>query len=281
MIRIALIGHGYVGKYIAAELEETCKIFNFIRWEHWDHTTDPRTVENPVDAIINAAGYTGVPNVDACETERQACMQGNVLYPLWLEQVTKQSNTPIVHITSGCVYDGYPEGGYTEEHASDFNFDNGSFYSASKGLFEQAWWNCGYFDKSYLLRIRMPFGPDTDSKNLLTKLRNYPKLIDKRNSISYMPDVAKAAVFFAINTPARGIYNAVNPGGVTTREIARLMGIQADKYWMNDAEFKDITVAPRSNCVLNPDKMQEIFKFRTSLTAIAEAIIGINRLTRQ
>lgn len=281
MIRIALIGHGYVGKYIAKELEETCKMFRWIKWEHWDHTFNPQNAQQPIHVIINAAGYTGVPNVDACENEKQACVDGNVLYPLWLEHVTRQSDIPIIHITSGCVYDGYPEGGYSEEHVSNFNMDNGSFYSGTKALFEQAWWNCGYFNKSYLFRIRMPFGPDIESKNLLTKLRNYPKLIDKRNSISYLPDVAKAAVWFAINKPMKGVYNAVNPESVTTKEIARLMGIQSDKYWMNDEEFKQVAVAPRSNCTLNPDKMQRTFEFRPSLEALTESIQAIKDLTHQ
>ena len=278
MIRIALIGHGYVGKYIAKELEATSKMFRWIKWHHQDHNFDPRRAEYPIDVIINAAGYTGIPNVDACENEKQACMQGNVLYPLWLERVS--GDVPVVHITSGCVYDGYPEGGFTEEHVINFDFDNGSFYSGSKGLFEQAWWNCGYQNKSYLLRIRMPFGPDTESKNLLTKLKNYPRLIDKRNSVSYLPDVAKAAVWFAINKPSRGIYNAVNPESVTTREIARLMGIQSDKYWMTDEEFKLVAKAPRSNCTLNPDKMQGIFEFKPTLEALTESIQAINNLTQ-
>ena len=40
----------------------------------------PFTVEIPLDTdfIINAAGYTGSPNVDACEIYRQECIDGNV-----------------------------------------------------------------------------------------------------------------------------------------------------------------------------------------------------------
>ena len=31
--------------------------------------------------VINAAGYTGKPNVDACELAKAECLSGNAYYP--------------------------------------------------------------------------------------------------------------------------------------------------------------------------------------------------------
>lgn len=267
---ILLIGHGYVAEYIKRELEAVSQQFRWVRYvhKHHDETLWDVGADDPIEFIINAAGYTGVPNVDACEIleNRQKCIDGNVTFPLSLEHW----NIPILHITSGCVYDGYPPGGYTEKDVPNFNFGNGSFYSGSKALFQELWRSNGHGAKSYLFRIRMPFGPDRSGKNLITKLVKYDKLIDKLNSVSYLPDVARAAVYFALNHEhiPKGIYNAVNPEPIRTSDIAELF--ELDKTWMSDAEFKQVTVAPRSNCVLNPAKMESYFNWTPTTEALQQ-----------
>ena len=60
---ISLIGHGYVGKHIAKELQ-----LQGIPFEWFTHKD---RIPSSSLAIINAAGYTGVPNVDACEINKQ------------------------------------------------------------------------------------------------------------------------------------------------------------------------------------------------------------------
>ena len=114
---ITLIGHGYIGKQIKKELEHQ----NI----HHEWITHAQSVPAGTTVIINAAGYTGSPNVDACEQYKQETIDGNVVFPLQLESANP--STPIVHITSGCVYTGYKPGGWTEEDAPNFNFNNGSF----------------------------------------------------------------------------------------------------------------------------------------------------------
>jgi dTDP-4-dehydrorhamnose reductase len=261
---ITLVGHGYVGKYIAAELDTQGVPY---RWVDHDYIAD---IGLPADTdfVINAAGFTGVPNVDACENRRDDCFNGNVMFPLYLEEIAGHVNVPVLHISSGCVYTGYPAGGFTETDPTNLGFDNGSFYSATKAAFQELW--VPHNDRSYLFRIRMPFGPDVSDKNLLTKLQKYKKLIDYKNSVSYLPDVAKAAVHFALHRPAPGIYNAVNPVPLTTHDITKFMNLYAD--WMDEAEFKSITVAPRSNCTLNTDKMQAVFKFQDSTRALTDCL---------
>lgn len=272
-MNILLIGHGYVGNYIKNELDEVCKRFRWVKYKHVDHKTpiwnlEPHFEDGHADIIINAAGFTGVPNVDACELmeNRQQCISGNVTFPLELSR----SSIPVIHISSGCVYTGYPEGGFTEKDAPNFDFGNGSFYSGSKALFQNLWRAGGYGTKDFLFRIRMPFGPDNHSKNLLTKLKKYPKFYDKLNSVSYMPDVARAAVYFALNHKEipKGIYNAVNVDPVKISDIAELFNW--DKEYMSDAEFKSVAVAPRSNCTLNPAKMERYFNFTPTAEALAE-----------
>jgi dTDP-4-dehydrorhamnose reductase len=256
---ITLIGHGYIGKHIHNELFEQ-------KMEHnWISHKDP--IPMNTDYIINCAGYTGVPNVDACEYNKQETIEGNVLFPLSLERIT---SVPIMHISSGCVYTGYKDGGWLETDTPNFNFDNASFYSASKTLAQELL--MPYMNKSYLMRVRMPFCNENNPKSLLTKLRKYDKLIDKENSVSCVFDIAKVAVHFYKTRPEYGIYNLCNKGSTTTKKISDKMGLNKD--WFTDEEFKNSVIAPRSNCVLNTDKLEFVYKIRSTDEAL-DSCIGI------
>ena len=266
MSKVILIGHGYIGRAIKQELEAQGIDHEWIRH------TDP--IPTGKKSIINATGFTGVPNVDACEIFKQETINGNVLYPLLLEQTEK---CPIVHISSGCVYTGYDKQ-YTEEDEPNFNFSNGSFYSGSKVL-EQKLLE-PYMHKSFLLRIRMPFSDDNDPKNLFSKLTRYDKLVDYENSLSYVPDVAKVAVEFAHNKAIpKGLYNVCNPGSITTKQLAELLGF--DKPWFTKNEFDEAVVAPRSNCVLNTDKLQSVFPIQSLQSALNNCITKYKQTRNQ
>lgn len=250
---ITLIGHGYIGTHIHNELVDQGM------YHHWISHKD--SMPSDTQYIINCAGYTGVPNVDACEHNKQETIEGNVLFPLSLEKYHK---IPIMHISSGCVYTGYKDGGWLETDTPNFNFDNASFYSASKTLAQELL--TPYMDKSYLMRVRMPFCAENNPKSLLTKLSRYDKLIDKENSVSCVYDIAKVAVFFYKERPEYGIYNLCNPGSTTTKIIADKMRL--DKEWFTEEQFKNSVIAPRSNCVLNTDKLDAVIKLRSADEAL-------------
>lgn len=238
---VTLIGHGYVGMAIAQELAR--QGITFIHGSH-DRWYAAGT------AIIDAAGVTGVPNVDACEDRKAETILGNVVWPLEVEKWS--GGRPVIHIGSGCVYDDYTDGGWTEDDPPNFT---GSFYSLTKAVAQEALGPC--LSNSYLLRIRMPFGKDEHPKNYLTKIKKYPRLIDVRNSLSCLDDVARVAVWFARNLPTPGIYNVCNPGSVTTREVVDLMGVE--KGWFTPEEFRATIKVPRSSCVLNTDKLTALY----------------------
>ena len=259
---ITLIGHGYIGTYIHNELL-------FENLEHnWISHTD--SIPTNTDYIINCAGYTGVPNVDACEHNKQKTIQGNVLFPLNLERTT---NVPIMHLSSGCVYTGYKDGGWLETDTPNFNFDNASFYSASKTLAQELL--TPYMNKSYLMRLRMPFCAENNPKSLLTKLKKYDKLVDKENSISCVYDIAKVAIVFYRQRPDYGIYNLCNTGSTTTKRIADKLGL--NKQWFTEEEFRNSVIAPRSNCVLNTEKLEAIYKIRPTEEALDYCIRILNK----
>jgi UDP-glucose 4,6-dehydratase len=255
---ITLIGHGYIGQNIANELDN-----QNIKYQWLSHNN---YLDAKSDVIINAAGYTGLPNVDTCEIKKQETIDGNVVFPLKLEYANPDSR--IIHITSGCVYTGYKDGGWTEDDPPNFDFNNGSFYSGSKSLFQELM--NPFLEKSYLFRIRLPFGDYNTPKNYLTKLSKYDKLIDFENSVSYVNDVAAAAVFFAVTLPTPGIYNVCNPDTITTKQVANMMGLK--KQWYTEQEFNDAVQAPRSNCNMSSTKLNSIFPIQNATTALKLAI---------
>ena len=131
------------------------------------------TTSNPrgFNLIINCAGYIGKPNVDACEDHKAETIEGNVVLPKMLSDICVETGyTKLMHISSGCIYNGYNKT-YTEEDPPDFCFktNNGSFYSGCKALAE----DLINKDNSYICRLRIPFDEFDNSRNYLSKLKNY------------------------------------------------------------------------------------------------------------
>lgn len=255
---ITLIGHGYIGTHIAKRLR------NF---EWISHLETPR---KDTDFIINATGYIGHPNVDACEVNRELCLEANVLYPLSLEQ---KYSVPILHVTSGCVYYGYPKGGYREQDAPNLNFDNGSFYSGCKGLLQKL--IEPYLSKSYLLRIRMPFDDTASPRNLLRKYERYSQLVDFENSMTSIDDFLSCVDLFVKERPEFGMYNIVNKGTTTTKQIVDLMKLE--KQWFDPATFDQAVKAKRSNCSLNADKIKKIYAMPTIEEALERTVYNYRK----
>ena len=74
--------------------------------------------EHQPDIVLNCAGKTGRPNVDWCETHQTETLYANVTGPLILLQACTESGARLVHLGSGCVYDGDNGGnGFSETDA--------------------------------------------------------------------------------------------------------------------------------------------------------------------
>ena len=246
---IVLFGHGYVGTAIARELRRQMCDFKWL--SHKDRFPE-------ADVYINAAGFVGTPNVDDCESRRLETLDGNVGWALRLAE----RGIPTIHVSSGCLYRGGP---WDETDPPNFF---GSWYSTVKAFEEKA---LAPFLKttSYLLRIRMPFGREEHPRNLLTKLRSYGTLVDGRNSLTSVEDLARVVVWFAFHRPDVGTYNVCNPGEISTAEIADLLpALALGKHWVSQEEFRTLFPAERSFCTLATEKLQRLFPLRDVFTAI-------------
>jgi dTDP-4-dehydrorhamnose reductase len=235
-------------------------------------------INSDIKTVINCSGYTGSPNVDSGENNKELCWKLNVEVPLDISRTCKELNIDLIHISSGCIYTGYDKE-YTEEDAPNFGmFDTSSFYSKTKHAYERlTQYGC-------VLRIRMPI---TDSikhaRNYITKILKYDNIINYKNSKTYLPDLA-AFVDYLINKDIRpnsiGLLNFVNPNAMFTSQVIDKLnayGISNPNH--KYVEIDDLNIiAPRSNCVLNIDKLTSLFDdfyIQTEEDVIERAALGI------
>lgn len=109
--RILLLGStGYVGSAFAAELQRRSSPFyslsrKDLEYTRFDLLWHHLKTERP-KFVVCAAGYTGKPNVDACETARAETLLGNTFFPQSLAQACLATGIPFGHVSSGCIYSG-------------------------------------------------------------------------------------------------------------------------------------------------------------------------------
>ena len=290
---ILLLGAtGYIGEAFAQELQRRKKDFIPLSRHQVDYSRFDLLVEflkaKKPSFVLNSAGYTGKPNVDACELDKAGTLVGNTLLPQTIAHACAAANIPWGHVSSGCIYAGAkisekgsvnvqkdmtkPElhalvekksplvHGFTENDTPNFSFRDQpcSFYSGTKALGEEAMAGLG---QSYVWRLRIPFDEFDNKRNYLSKVQRYPKVYDNVNSISHRADYVKACLdTWELRAPF-GIYNVTNPGFVTTRHVVEtlekiLKPKHKFEYWSSDEEFYKVAAkTPRSNCVMDVSKL--------------------------
>jgi len=212
--------------------------------------------------VLLAAGLTGRPNVDWCESHKQEVIRVNVIGALNVVDLCYIHKIHLTIFNTGCIYN-YDEkhtiGGkpFTEEDEPNFG---GSFYSHTKRMFENM---IKSYDNLLNLRIRMPLNDDLEQpRNFVTKITKYAKLINIPNSMTILDDLLPIAVEMT-KKELKGIYNFTNPGTVSHNEILELYKQYIDPSfkWQNFTieEQNKILMAPRSNNALDTSKLQKEF----------------------
>jgi len=267
-MKILILGKGYVGTALAKNLSTCYEIVHVSRSEldYTDRGTLFRYLTgNDIEYIINTCGYTGRPNVDACEDNTSDTWHYNVVVPVNIQKTCKDAGVKMIHISSGCIYDGYAKD-YTEEDEPNFGLhsNDSSWYSKTKHACEMM-----MKDKDvYIFRIRMPFCESWSERNVLTKLIKYDNVIDHLNSVTNIEDLCGFIMYFIADITEGtivheyGIYNVVNPCPVTTSAICDLLNTTelGNKNWQHIEleELYKTTKAKRSNCILSDDKIKNL-----------------------
>lgn len=252
MIKYLIFGDGFIGRKFKEALGNEAEIS---RIDICDRE-EVRSVLyhlNP-EVVINCAGKTGKPNIDWCETNKDETLRSNVTGAFTLAHSCIEMGVYMVHIGSGCIYQGDNGGlGFKEEDRVEIE-DIPSFYSLTKSISEDM---LRYFP-ILQLRIRMPIDDDLENpRNFVTKIISYEKVINEPNSMTIIDDLILAANIL-IDKKKTGVYNITNRGSVTHEEVLQMYKEIVDF----DFEYEIIptdelhTLAGRSNCILNTEKLE-------------------------
>ena len=253
--------------YLSQKFSAIHDLFSISRRDinYYDKSTLSKYIKlNKINFIINAAGYTGKPNVDACETAKHECLQGNAVLPGIIREVCDDLKITWGHVSSGCIYSGRrPDGGgWQEVDEPNFSFRSPpcSFYSGTKALGEELLEGA---ENCFVWRLRIPFNHEPSPRNYLQKLLNYDSLLEAENSVSHLAEFVQTCVECFEKEVEPGIYNMTNLGSVTSRQVNEWMreeGVtdKQFKFFEDEEQFMSKAAkTPRSNCVLETTKAEK------------------------
>jgi len=253
-MKILIIGNGYIGNRCKDAWGDEAELSG----KHFNSTQDvlDEIARVQPDAVLNAAGTTGRPNVDWCDEHQIETIRGNTLLPIMVADACQQAGVYFLHMGSGCIY--YGDSAHEDKAWREDDFGNPlPTYSRSKyaaDLVLSTLPNVG------IARIRMPIDHLPGERNLIDKLAKYPKIIDVENSVTVIDDMVD--VFHQLmEKNAEGIFHVTNPGTMKHRELIALYNELVDSEhsneWISNEDLvkQGLATKGRSNNFLNTDKL--------------------------
>ena len=242
------------------------------------------------DAVINAAGKTGRPNVDWCEAHREETWQSNVIGALNIAEVCAERGVYLLHLGSGCIFNGRSPnttavGAMHNYEMVDLGWQESdpanpeSFYARTKYAADLM---LSQLPNVAVVRLRMPIDSTPDPRNLIVKLAGYSRVIDVENSVTVVDDLV-LVISQIIEKRAVGVFHAVNPGTVRHRDLVTLYRDMVDPAYAPEmipaSELQ--TLAPRSNAILANMRLPELgITMRPAEEAVLDAMIRYARAAR-
>ncbi|KAE8691323.1 Trifunctional UDP-glucose 4,6-dehydratase/UDP-4-keto-6-deoxy-D-glucose 3,5-epimerase/UDP-4-keto-L-rhamnose-reductase RHM1 [Hibiscus syriacus] len=266
---------GWIGGLLGQLCEKQGIPFQYGRGRLEDRSSLVADIQNirPTH-VFNAAGVTGRPNVDWCESHKTETIRTNVVGTLNLADVCRQHRLLMMNFATGCVFQydaAHPQGsgiGFKEEDKPNFI---GSFYSKTKAMVEEL---LKEYNNVCTLRVRMPISSDLNNpRNFITKISLYSKVVNIPNSMTILDELLPISIEMAKRN-LRGIWNFTNPGVVSHNEILEMYKtyINPNFEWVNFTleEQAKVIVAPRSNNEMDASKLKKEFP---GLLPIKESLI--------
>lgn len=256
-MKILILGNGYLGNRAKETWGDEATLIK-------DRITSVEQVkaliaEHQPDALFNAAGVTGKPNVDWCEDHPIENMKGNTILPLMLAEACNTTDTYMLHLATGCIFYGpseHEDGVWNED-----DFANPvATYSRAKYAADLV---LSTFPNIGLARLRMPIDSFPCSQNLIDKIAHYPNVIDVENSATIVPDLLDAC-YQLMEKKGTGIFHCTNPGTIKHREILALYKELVDPEhscnWITEEELVTTGLATkmRSNNFMRSTRLEEL-----------------------
>ena len=265
-MRIISIGAGFVSEHLQYSILNN-RINNL-------YDIDKIINEHLPDVIINCIGKVGVPNIDYCESNKEETAFANTALPIMLAERCKSKGIHLIQIGSGCIYFGPSPykgelPGATDPGWREGDFANPkSFYSKTKYACDLA---LSSMENVTTLRIRMPISSRNTPRNFINKIKGYKQLIDIPNSVTFMDDLTRCIDWVAKENKI-GLFHVTNPEPLSAAQVMQEYQKYVPEHTfeiIDEGQLDKITIAKRSNCIINSDKLMAAgFKMTPSKEAL-------------
>ena len=189
-------------------------------------------------------------------------IKDNLFSPLILVLLANKYNCHLTYLGTGCIFkyeeDKFEEekDGFREEDLPNFF---GSSYSIVKGFTDRI---MNISSNVLNLRIRMPITNINHPRNFITKIINYEKICNVKNSMSVLPDLLPILIDM-VEKKISGTFNFTNPGLISHNEILEMYReiVDPNFTWNNFSieEQSKILAADRSNNYLDTSKLESLY----------------------
>ncbi|GFD95367.1 NAD(P)-dependent oxidoreductase [Alteromonas sp. KUL156] len=199
------------------------------------------------DVIVNTAAMT---NVDACETNKQACDNLNIDVVQYLKNYSEENKTHLIHISTDFIFDG-KNGPYKEsDKPNPLNYYGLSKLKSEELLIKS---KVNYA----ILRTILVYGKvyDMSRTNIVLWVK---KMLEDRKEITivddqfrmptYVEDLALACKL-SIDKKALGIFNISSKRMMSIYEIAQQI---AEAFRLDKSLIKPISTAVLNQTALRP-----------------------------
>ena len=237
--------NGYLGSHITNILKTQKKNVIIIN----DRLSDISTIKNKLilykpKYVINAAGLTGVPNIDWCDSNKEQTIETNITYQLTLCHICKELNIHLTIFGSGGIFN--TTGTKSDNEVGDY-FDK--FYSEARVYLENI---VKHYSNVLYLRINYPISSCENPKNLLVKLSKFNKIANTTLSMTCV-DTLFPLLTTIIENNELGVMNFVNPGVINLVEIKKLY----NAYNNISCDFEEVSNNNRPTPILDTSKIEK------------------------
>ena len=209
-------------------------------------------------------------------------MRDNVYGSLLLAEICRKFGIHFTYIASGCLFtydEEHPVGSkpFTENDRPNFF---GSSYSVAKGYTDRL---MHHYDNVLNVRMRLPVSSDVSSRNLITKITSYKRIMNIPNSVTVLPELLPVLLKL-MKKRHTGTLNLVNHGCVERTDVLEAYEEIVDpslEYEVVDesdqSEFATRLRSSRSNnnCYLSTDRLAQL------APEVSEAKEAVTRIIKE
>lgn len=271
-MKILIFGKGYMGERCKQAWGDEAVLSDVFISSKEDALKEIERIKP--DAVLNAAGVRGRPNVDWCDSHQMETILGNTLLPIVIAQACAQAGVYLLHMGSGCIF--YGDSPHADKAWRENDFGNPlPTYSRAKWAADLT---LSTLPNVGIARIRMPIDHLPAADNLIDKVASFAKVIDVENSVTIVEDMIN--VFYQLMTKkAPGIFHVTNPGTIKHRELIALYEELVDSThtneWIANEDLVKLGIVSkgRSNNILASSRLAEYgITMRPALEALRDTM---------